>query len=1131
MFHQRDILTYILTYSLKNIPPPASTPPASVNRTIQHTRSLPDQSRPEPLLLDLIAAPGGGLAAHSTRRCYEVINFCNQCLRLVFVSLSASAGLWLAGEALAGESKLEFNRDIRPILADTCFACHGADSAARQADLRLDDRQAAIDAAAIEPGKPEASAFVERIFSSDPEMQMPPPRSHKVLTGEQKELLKQWVAQGAEYQPHWSFVPPTKPAPPDVRNSSWVRTPIDQFLLARLEAAGLEPAAEADLATLARRASLDLTGLPPTPDQLAELSADSSDRAYENFVERLLDMPEWGEHRGRYWLDYARYADTHGIHFDNYREMWSYRDWVINAFNRNLPYDQFTIEQLAGDLLPDASLDQRIASGFNRCNITTNEGGVIPEEYVVLYARDRTETTSTVFLGLTAGCAVCHDHKFDPLSQREFYALSAFFNNSTQNPMDGNIKDTPPIVPVPMLEDRDKLVAAKTTLQQHEAKLQQLRSELRAPYEQWQKDPAASRTLGWNALPVEGLVTHLPLDEGSGEFLHVVSDGQLQRVALPAVGSWDSGHIAASAWVNTVAASPELADIGDFEKDQSFTLGCWVRVGDNANGALLARMDEAAEFRGWDLWMQNGRIGTHIVSAWPKDALKAVTQSPIPANRWVHIVVTYDGSAKIDGLNIYIDGKLQVKQIEASQLKGSIRTTSPLRLGQRSRTIGPAGVRLQDLRLYNRVIAQTEMDLLRSRSRLLYLRSKLAPRSAEEENELYEQYLALYNADFQQTTAARNATKAQVDQLTARGTIAHVMQEKSDPAMAFILFRGDYDKRRDQVTPATPSILPPFPDDLPRNRLGLAKWLIRAENPLFARVTVNRFWQELYGTGLVRTAGDFGVTGEQPSHPELLDWLASDFRDTGWDVKNFFRQMVTSAAYRQSCAVTPEKLQRDRDNRLVSRGPRFRMDAEMVRDYALAASDLLIRKQGGPSVKPYQPPGVWEAVAMIGSNTRDYREDQGENAYRRSLYTFWKRSAPPASMDIFNAPSREACTVRRERTNTPLQALVTLNDPQFIEAAKKLAASAIELKDAQDEQRLAFICQRVLARDLRAEERQLLLENLQALRAAYQQDKTAAEQLLTVGQLKLPAELDTSESAAWTMLTNEIMNLDEVLNK
>ncbi len=479
-----------------------------------------------------------------------------------------------------------------------------------------------------------------------------------------------------------------------------------------------------------------------------------------------------------------------------------------------------------------------------------------------------------------------------------------------------------------------------------------------------------------------------------------------------------------------------LPDVGDFDTSDSFSIALWVRVPDNANGALLARMDEAADYRGWDVWMQNGRIGTHIVSAWPKDALKAVTQTPLPANRWTHVVITYDGSARLNGLKIYVDGQSQSLQAEAKELKGSIRTQTPLRLGQRSASAGPANSRLQDLRIYNRVLNIDETNLLRSRPRLFYLRGKVAPRSPEEDAELYEQYLASFNENYQQAVAAKNATKTELDQLISRGTIAHVMQEKPEQPMAFILFRGEYDKRRDQVQPATPDTLPPFPNDLPRNRLGLAKWLTLPDNPLYARVTVNRFWQEVFGTGIVRTSGDFGVTGEMPSHPELLDWLALDFRDNGWNVKAFFRQLVTRRRF--------DKAHRSRQRNCkpiaITVGSRaghgFAWMPKWYETMLWPPVTCSCAKQGGPSVKPYQPPGVWEAVAMIGSNTRDYREDQGENIYRRSLYTFWKRSAPPASMDIFNAPSRETCTVRRERTNTPLQALVTLNDPQYVRSCQ-----------------------------------------------------------------------------------------------
>jgi hypothetical protein len=818
-----------------------------------------------------------------------------------------------AGQALQG---LEYNRDIRPILSESCFACHGADKTSRKAGLRLDVREEALDAGVIVPGDPEKSPFIERICAQDPKKQMPPVKAAHQLTETQKSLLKRWIAAGATYQPHWSFIPPQRPRPPLVKNAGWVRNAIDAFVLDRLEKQGLQPAPEADRPTLARRVSLDLTGLPPTPAEVEAFVADEAPDAYERFVDQLLQSPHWGEHRARYWLDAARYADTHGIHFDNYREIWTYRDWVIEAFNRNLSFDQFTVAQFAGDLLPGHTLDQLIASGFNRCNITTNEGGVIPEEYLVLYTRDRTETVARIWMGLTANCAVCHDHKFDPLSQREFYSLAAFFNNTTQGAMDGNIKDTPPILTLPRPEDRPRWQALP-------GELAKLDRELQA------RGQAARRySDAWGCLPAA------PMD-------------QLARMVCTA---WQAGRPA---------------------KERS-----------------------AAQTEKWLDW-------------------------------WL----------------------------------GALDRSSRAFLNKR-----------RDLQVEEK--------------------------------------------------AARS-----------RGTVAYIMQERAGAPSAYVLYRGEYDKRRDAVQPGTPKSLPPWPAEYPKNRLGLARWLVRPEQPLTARVTVNRAWQEIFGTGLVRTSDDFGIMGEAPSHPDLLDWLAVEFCASGWDVKRLYKLLVTSAAYRQAAVTTSEKLEKDPQNRLLSRGPRFRMDAEMIRDTALAAGGLLVRNIGGPSVKPYQPAGVWEAVAMIGSNTRTYRQDHGMSLYRRSLYTFWKRSAPPASLEIFNAPSRETCSVRRERTDTPLQALVTLNDPQLVEAARALAEATLRSSGKSAEARIAFVARRLLARPLRTEEQAVVVQSLRRLLDYYQTHVDDAHKLLRVGESPADPSLDPALHAAWTMLVNELMNLDEFLNK
>ncbi|HEX7446608.1 MAG TPA: DUF1553 domain-containing protein [Pirellulales bacterium] len=1047
-------------------------------------------------------------------------------LLLTFAVLAAH----LPAVDIQAAEPLQYNRDVRPILAENCFACHGPDSAARKADLRLDQRQAAIDAAAITPGKADDSELIRRILTSDPDELMPPPATKKQLTAEQKETLKRWMAEGAAYEPHWSLIAPVRPPLPAVTNQAWCRNPIDFFILAKLEPLGLTPAAEADRRTLARRLSLDLIGLPPSPEEVEAFVNDASPDAYEKLVDRLMTSVHWGEHRGRYWLDAARYADTHGIHFDNYREMWSYRDWVIGAFNRNLPFDRFTIEQLAGDLLPGHTLEQEIASGFNRCNITTNEGGAIAEEYLVLYARDRTETTSQVWLGLTAGCAVCHDHKFDPISQREFYELAAFFNNTTQAAMDGNIKDTPPVVFVPARDDQPRWESLTKELADVRRQSDERRAQAKPDFDAWLAS-ANAETLA-ATIPTEGLRFSAPLSGGTENTLPATVDGQPRSVATSAQITWQPGHVAAQALQSKPGVVVEVPDVGDLEKDQAFSYGAWIKPAKaDVGGAVVARMDDQNGFRGWDLWLEGGRVGCHIVNHWPDDALKVVSKNPLKAGEWSHVLITYDGSAQAGGVKVYINGQEQPVAVQANVLKNSIRTTVPLKVAQRHTTARIDDLVLQDLRLYGRALPAAEVNKLATAGRTSWLVAKPADqRSDAEKGELYQWWLASLDTVSQQLSAKLAALQGEEGAIKSRGTIAHVMHEKDEAAMAYVLYRGEYDKRRDPVQTKTPAALPPLPPELPKNRLGFAQWLLRPEHPLTARVTVNRFWQELYGCGIVRTSGDFGVTGELPSHPELLDWLAVEFRESGWDVKRFFKLLVTSATYRQSALTTPEKLEKDPSNRLLSRGPRFRMDAEMIRDYALAASGLLVEKVGGPSVKPYQPDGVWEAVAMIGSNTRDYKRDSGENLYRRSMYTFWKRAAPPASMDVFNAPAREVCAVRRERTDTPLQALVTLNDPQFVEAARHLAQQVLT-SGGDDASRLDLLARRLLARPFATEELPTVQSSLTELIAYYQAHAEDAKQLIAVGESKAEASLDPATLAAWTMLANELMNLDEVLNK
>lgn len=1029
-----------------------------------------------------------------------------------------------------------YNRDVRPILADACFSCHGPDSAARKADLRLDQKDAAVSMQAIVPGDPSASEMIKRILSDDPDLVMPPPSSKKTLTAAQKQRLVEWVKSGAEYQPHWSFIAPHRPELPQIKDGGWARNAIDHFVLSELEKRGLAPAPEADRRTLARRASLDLTGLPPSPEEVDAFLADTSPDAYESYVDRLMQKAQWGEHRAKYWLDAARYADTHGIHFDNYREMWIYRDWVINAFNKNQHFDQFTIEQLAGDLLPTPTLDQKIATGFNRCNITTNEGGIIDEEYLVLYTRDRTETTSLVWMGLTAGCAVCHDHKFDPLTQKEFYELAAYFNNTTQPARDGNIKDSPPVIVVPMAADLPRWNALDTEIAAAKTAVDQRKQAARSEFDTWLSaiDPKSLQ----NSVSTEHLIFQLPLNDGpaadpQAAQLTVLKRGETSSIPLKSGGEWKPGQVGEHALYLAQAGLAEFPDVGDFEKDQAFSCAAWIKMPANdGSGAIIARMDDGHDYRGWDLWVEGRRVGMHIIHKWQDDALKVVSRKQLKAEEWTHVLVTYDGSMKAAGVKVFINGELEPTNVQADALKSTIRTEVPLKLGQRHNSSPLTGITLNDVRVYQRALSDGEVAMLAKSTRYASLVAKPADqRPAKQVDELYAWWLETQDTVYPPLVSALQRLEREQTDIKTRGTVAHVMNEKQDAAMAYILFRGEYDKRRDQVGADTPDILPTFPAELPRNRLGLAKWLLSPEHPLTARVTVNRFWQEVFGTGLVRTAGDFGVTGELPSHPELLDWLAIEFREQDWDVQKLFKLMVTSATYRQAAMTTPQKLEIDPQNRYLSRGPRFRMDAEMVRDSALSVSGLLVPKIGGPSVRPYQPDGVWEAVAMIGSNTRNYQRDKGENLYRRSLYTFWKRSAPPASLDIFNAPAREVCTVRRERTNTPLQALVTLNDPQYVEAARNLAQRILLSGGESDADKLAALGQRLISRPWRGEEVSVIQHSLSELQAFYTTHPDEARQLITVGDSVPDAALSPSTLAAWTMLCNELMNLDEFLCK
>ena len=1057
--------------------------------------------------------------------------------RIFLVGLAASTLLGVSTRSQADEEQLEYNRDVRPILADNCFACHGADSASRKADLRLDVREAATEYGAITEGKPDESEVIARVFSEDPDLVMPPAATKKTLTEEEKRILKRWIAEGAEYQPHWSLIAPVDPELPAVQNENWVTNPIDRFVLAKLEEAGLSPAPEADPRTLYRRLRLDLTGLPPEPDEIARFEQDyqqRGDAALSEAIDRLMKSTAWGEHRARYWLDAARYADTHGLHFDNYREMWPYRDWVIRSFNSNQPFDEFTVEQIAGDLLPDPTDEQLIATGFQRCNITTNEGGTIDEENLALYASDRVQTFGWVYLGLTANCAQCHDHKFDAFSQKDYYSLAAFFRNTTQGPKDGNAKDgRGPILVLPSEDDQarwealpDLIATAKTERDAH-------RQSIRPTFESWVAS-VSPESLS-DDLTVDELLVHLQLNEGNGNPIQS-SVGDAETIETPEELEWADDGKLGFAPVFHKEKTLDLGDLGDFERDQSFSYGAWVRSpGKNLSAAIIARLDEQANYRGWDLWQNGGSYSVHIIDSWDGNAIKVTTRKAVvKPGKWQHVMMTYNGSGKANGVKIYVDGKNEPLKVDKDTLKedATIRVDTPLRIGQRNGSAVFEGGSVQDVRIYDRRLAAGEVKAIADNASLQeILKIAEKDRTTQQKDALFNYYLA--TQDEQYPTLAKTVTDLEAEQedIRTRSPVTHIQQEKMDsPAMAHVLMRGEYDRPGEEVMAATPSALHPLADALPRNRLGLAKWILDPANPLTARVTVNRFWQQVFGQGIVVTPEDFGVMGALPTHPELLDWLAIDFRENGWDVQRFFKQVLMSSTYRQAAITTDEKLEKDRHNALLSRGPRYRMDAEMIRDCMLASSGLLSEKMYGPGTRPYQPENIWEIVGLPNSNTRTYKQDSGEDLHRRTIYNFWKRMAPPPSLEALNAPSREFCTVKRERTNTPLQALVTLNDPQFVEAARHLAQECMIDADS-DKEIINSMAVRVLGRSFSKEEQSVLLSDYSKFLAYYESKPKDAEALTSVGETDAPQNLDRVKLATWTLVANQVMNLDEALNK
>jgi hypothetical protein len=1029
---------------------------------------------------------------------------------------------------------VQFNRDIRPILSDNCFQCHGPDKAKRKARLHLDTEEGAFarrdGPALLVPGKPAQSELWRRISTTDPKERMPLASSGRTLSPRQIELIRRWIEQGAKWQKHWSFLPPERPPLPAVRETRWPRNPIDYFVLERLEREGLAPSAEADKTTLLRRVTLDLTGLPPTPAEVDAFLADPGPDAYEKVVDRLLQSPRFGERMAIRWLDAARYADTNGYQNDGERFMWRWRDWVIDAYNHNMPFDRFTIEQLAGDLLPHPTLDQRIATGFNRNHRGNAEGGIIPEEYAVEYVVDRVETTATVWLGLTMGCARCHDHKFDPLRQKEFYQVFAFFNNVPERGKAIKYGNSPPMLKAPTRAQQEELGALDRRLAFAEARFEQLQPALAAAQAAWERSATAHVRADWT--PPTGLVAHFPLDGARGGRQPPVPTNDAHQA--PGSPRFRDGSACFVPGKLGQAASfdgkryLDAGNVGDFTFYDKFSLSAWIYPTDARGGAILSRMTDAANADGYSLMLENGRLHVNLVKRWLDDSLRVETQRSLPLNRWYHVLVTYDGSRVMDGVKVYVDGKPEKLNALLDDLNQDFKTTEPFRIGAGGGPESRFHGAIDDVRIYQIVLSPAQAELLATTDPIdRIVATPPDKRTPEQAHKLHGYFLEHFAPEpVRQAHGQVAALRKEREQLVESFTTTMVMEELPTPRDAYVLIRGVYDKHGEKVSAGVPASLPPLPRGVKPNRLGFAQWLTDPSNPLTARVSVNRFWQMLFGAGLVKTMGDFGSQGEWPTHPELLDWLATEFIRTGWDMKAMLKTIVLSATYRQSSHVTAELERKDPENQLLARGPRFRLSAEMVRDQALAVGGLLVERLGGPSVRPYQPAGLWKELADAV-----YTQDKGPSLYRRSLYTFWKRTVAPPEMITFDAAGREACSVQQARTNTPLQALTLMNDVTFVEAARALAQRIVLEGGASPQERLTLAFRLAVARRPTPAELNILVGDFRHQWDVFRKDRAAALQLLRTGEFHHSDRLDAAELAAYTAVAGLILNLDEVITK
>ena len=962
---------------------------------------------------------------------------------------------------------------------------------------------------AIISGKPHKSELVKRLRSHDPDISMPPPESGLLVSDYEQALIEKWIDQGAEWKKHWAFIPPHKNPLPIVRQADWPANEIDHFVLAKLEKSGLTPSETATKESLIRRLSFDLTGLPPTLGEIDAYLADTADNAYERVVDRLLSSKSYGERMASDWLAVARYGDTHGYEADSRRMAWQWRDWVIEAFNSNLPYDQFITQQIAGDLMPNPSRNQIIATAFNRNHLMNSENGILDEEWRVEYVSDRTNTVGKAILGLTMECAKCHDHKFDPISQKEYYGMFAFFNNVDEP---GQIRYESQAYPVLNLTTENE----QKTLRELDQLSEEQRNKIASYISELEKGSTWQGSLKKNIDLNRGLKVYVPFEKAGknsqGKFLANKVDSQ-RPVSLDGEAKFIKG-VAGNAFEFDGINQVLFKDAGNsFGSNEAFSYAFWARFPEPFQEArLLGTEDGNFDLvPGYLFYIENDKLSFQLCNTWDHNFIKVTSKESFPFKQWTHLTLSYDGSSKAKGVKIYMDGKALDLEVIKDNLTKQLPTQAWFTIGHSSLEGGA----LDEFRQYDRVLTLPEIQVLAKQQN-----------SGEDWFDYYvhneDEKLKDLRAELKETLSQKMNLLDTVPQLM-------VMRDLQDSVRpTYVLDRGIYTERKEQVEAHTPAAVLAFSGDFPKNRLGFTEWLFSPEHPLTSRVMVNRMWQMVFGKGLVATPDDFGNQGSLPSHPELLDWLAVEFQQTGWDMKALLKKMLMSSTYRQSSKISSDLLEKDPNNDLLSRGPRYRMTAEMIRDQALAVSGLLVDTIGGEPVKPYQPPGLW---AQVSTARTPYDQDHGEKLYRRSLYTYWKRAVPPPNMVTFDAPTRHTCTVKREATSTPLQALILLNDVQFVEAARVFAERVLKKGGIDMEERITYAFRLTTARTPSKEEMSTLLALVKESKEEFLQHGDDIDQLLNTGEYPVDESLDGLEIAAYTMLTSAILNMNETITK